>query len=260
MPSQAVAMRDVAFGAHERQKLDVYLPKNRKPHAAIVFFHGGGWKRGDRKLYRLLGTALTGRGYALIVPDYRVFPEARFPTFVEDAALAIKWVRDNAALFGGAPLFTMGHSAGAHIGALLSLDQSYLGAHGIDNSLLRGFIGLAGPYTLDPAKWDSTREIFAAAAPPEAARPIKLVREGAAPMLLLHGANDKTVGVHNSEHFVDALRARGNAAELKVYHGIGHLEIIVAFAWPWRWRARVLDDTDEFVTAFSSPSLSRSRA
>jgi acetyl esterase/lipase len=247
-PSQAVAMRDVAYGTLDRQKLDIYLPKDRKPRAVIVFFYGGGWKRGDRKLYRLLGGALTGRGYALVVPDYRVFPEARFPAFVEDAALAMKWVRDNARMFGNAPLFLMGHSAGAHIGALLSLDPSYLRAHDIENSLVRGFIGLAGPYTLDPAKWDSTREIFVTAQPAEAARPIKLVREGIAPILLLHGANDKTVGVHNSEHFADALKAHGNVAQLKVYPRIGHLEIVVAFAWPLRWRAGVLDDVDAFVT------------
>lgn len=241
-------MRDVAYGTLDRQKLDIYLPKDRKPRAVIVFFYGGGWKHGDRKLYRLLGGALTGRGYGLVVPDYRLFPETRFPMFVEDAALAIKWARDNAAMFGGAPLFVMGHSAGAHIGALLSLDRRYLSAHDIESSLVHGFIGLAGPYTLDPAKWDSTREIFAAAQPAEAARPIKLVREGAAPMLLLHGANDKTVGVHNSEHFADALKAHGNKAQLQVYRGIGHLEIIVAFAWPWRWRVRALDDVDAFVT------------
>jgi len=247
-PSQAVAMRDVAYGPFERQKLDIYPTKGGKPRAVIVFFYGGGWKRGDRKLYRLLGGALAGRGLALVVPDYRVFPEARFPMFVEDAALAMTWVRDNAAMFGGAPIFVMGHSAGAHIGALLSLDRRYLSAHDIESSLVRGFIGLAGPYTLDPAKWDSTRDIFAAAQPAEAARPIKLVREGVAPMLLLHGGNDKTVGVHNSEHFADALKAHGNAAELKIYRGIGHLEIMIAFAWPWRWRARVLDDVDAFVT------------
>src|SRR5258708_34670486 len=111
-PSQAVAMRDIAYGALDRQKLDIYLPKDRKPRAVIVFFYGGGWKRGDRKLYRLLGGALTGRGYALVVPDYRVFPEARFPAFVEDAALAMKWARANAPMFGDAPLFVMGHSAG----------------------------------------------------------------------------------------------------------------------------------------------------
>ena len=247
-PSQAVAMRDVAYGALPRQKLDFYLPKGRTPRAVIVFLYGGGWTTGSKWPYRLLGSALTGRGYALVVPDYRLFPAARFPDFVEDAALAVKWVRDNMQMFGAAPVFVMGHSAGAHSGALLALEPRYLAAHGIEPSFVRGYIGIAGPYTLDPAKWPVVREVFSTAVPGEVARPIKLVRERVAPTLLLHGARDRVVALHNSARFADALKATGSDTEVKVYPRIGHIEIIVAFAWGWRWRARVLDDVDAFVT------------
>lgn len=245
--SQAVAMRDVSYGALDRQKLDVYLPKDRKPRAVIVFFYGGGWTTGSRRLYRLLGSALTGRGYAVVIPDYRLYPAARFPDFVEDAALALKWVEDNRSRFSRAPIFVMGHSAGAHIGALLALDARYLRAHGIEPSTIRGFIGIAGPYTLNPAKWPIVREIFSAAMPAEAARPIKLVRERVAPTLLLHGTLDRVARPHNSSRFASALKEIGNDVDLKLYPLIGHFEIILAFVWGWRWRARILDDVDEFI-------------
>jgi acetyl esterase/lipase len=247
-PPEAVSLRHVPYGALPRHQLDIYLPKNRKPRAVIVFFYGGGWTTGNRRLYGLLGSALTGRGYAVVIPDYRLYPSARFPDFVEDAALALKWVQVNRARFDGAPVFLMGHSAGAHIGALLTLDASYLRVHGIEPSLVRGFVGIAGPYSLNPAKWPILRDIFAAATPPESARPIKLVREPVAPMLLLHGALDGVAKSHNSSRLADVLKAAGSPVELKVYPRIGHYEIILAFVWGWRWRVPVLDDVDAFVT------------
>src|SRR5262249_35646405 len=162
-----------------------------------------------RKLYGLLGAALTGRGYAAVVPDYRLYPQARFPDFVEDAALAIKWVHDNARRFGNAPVFVMGHSAGAHSGALLAVQPRYLRANGIEPLFIRGFIGISGPYTLNPAKWPVMREVFSTATPPESARPIKLVRERTIPMLLLHGTRDRVVGAQSSERFAATLKDAG---------------------------------------------------
>jgi acetyl esterase/lipase len=247
-PPQAMATRHVSYGALQRQTLDIYLPKDRKVRAVIVFFYGGGWTTGNKRLYPLLAAAFTWRGYAVVVPNYRLYPSARFPDFVEDAALAIKWVQDNAEQFHSAPMFLMGHSAGAHIGALLSLDARYLRAHGIEPSIIRGFIGVAGPYSLNPAKWPVVREIFAPATPPESARPIKLVRERAAPMLLMHGTLDRVAKAENSTRFAEALKSAGSPVELKLYPRIGHFEILLAFAWGWRWRAKVLDDADAFIT------------
>jgi acetyl esterase/lipase len=144
----------------------------------------------------------------------------------------------------------MGHSAGAHIAALLALDPRYLGAHGLEPSTITGVIGLAGPYTLDPLKWKGVKDIFAPSqAMPHAARPIKLVRAGAPPMLLLHGERDRIVGAQASVNLASALKAAGSEAEAKIYPRIGHFEIFAAFLWGWRWRASVLADTEGFMEA-----------
>jgi len=246
--SDAPVTLDIPYGALQRQKLDIYLPKDRKPRAVIVFIYGGGWTSGDKRRYQLFAPAFTGRGYAVVIPDYRTYPNARFPDFVEDAALAIKWVQDNRARFQSAPMFLMGHSAGAHTGALLTLDARYMRAHGIEPSAIRGFIGIAGPYSLNPAKWPVVREIFAPASPPESARPIKLATGRVAPMLLLHGTLDRIARADNSTRLGDALKKAGSPVEVKLYPLIGHFEMLFAFAWGLRWRASVLDDADAFIT------------
>ncbi|MFM9862755.1 MAG: alpha/beta hydrolase, partial [Micropepsaceae bacterium] len=223
-----VGSRHVPYGPLPRQKLDIYLPKNGEVKATILYLYGGGWVSGARWYYRLFGRAMAARGFAVVVPDYHLYPAAKFPAFVEDAALAFKWLQDHAAELGGnsSRLFVMGHSAGAHISTLLALDPSYLAAHNLKTSSIKGVVGLAGPYTLDPLKWTGVKDIFASSRDvPHAARPIKLVRADAPPMLLLHGERDRIVGQHASVNFANALAAAGSSAEVKVYPNIGHFEI-----------------------------------
>ena len=115
----------IAYGPLPRQMLDVYLPPAacEKP-AVALYFYGGGWRSGERGIYRFLGTALAARGITTVVADYRLFPQATFPDFMVDAARAYRWVTDhlNDGASGPRPVVLIGHSAGAHIGALLALD------------------------------------------------------------------------------------------------------------------------------------------
>lgn len=247
-----VGTRHLPYGPLPRQKIDLYRPKGTATKAVILYLYGGGWVSGARWYYRLFGRTMASRGYAVAIPDYHLYPQATFPAFVEDAALAFKWVREHAAQLGGssARVFVMGHSAGAHISALLALDPKYLRAHGLGPEAICGVIGLAGPYTLDPLKWKGVQNIFAPSqAAPHSARPIKLVRAGAPPMLLLHGERDRIVGPQASVNFAGALTAAGSQAEAKLYPRIGHFEIFAAYMWGWRWRARVLQDTEAFIDA-----------
>ncbi len=242
--------RHVPYGALPRQKLDLYLPRKGHARATIVFFYGGGWVSGARWYYRLFGRAMAARGYAVIVPDYHLFPQARFPVFNEDAALAFKWVHDNMGRWGAqaSQLFIMGHSAGAHISASLALDPKYLAVHGLDPRAIKGVIGLAGPYTLKPLKWTGVKDIFSPSAEaPDAARPIKLVRAQAPAMLLLHGKRDRVVGPAASVRLAEELEAVQSPARVIVYQGIGHFEIFACLLPGWRWRAPVLKDIEAFI-------------
>lgn len=240
--------RDLAYGDHPRQRLDVYRPAEANGLApVVVFFYGGSWESGAKERYLFAGEALASAGAVVVIPDYRLWPEVRFPEFVADGAAAVAWAQDNIAGHGGDParIAVTGHSAGAHIAAMIVLDRSYLEGAGGDPEQLDALIGIAGPYDFLPIQDQTVKKIFSM--PDMAAtQPITFVREGAPRALLLHGRDDRTVLLRNSANLADALRAAGNEAELRLYDDIGHIEIVVALAAPLRWLA----DTRADILAF----------
>ena len=241
----------VAFGPHARHKLDVYRPKaGAFQPLIVVFFYGGGWREGERAAYGFVGTTLAARGFTTVVPDYRLFPEASFPQFQQDAALAYAWVARKLVAERGPQcrIVLFGHSAGAHIAALLALDASYIGEAGADVPRPAAFIGLAGPYAFDPTTWPSTKAIFAnVAGKPDSARPVAFARARAPAALLMHGLADQTVKLWNARELREALGALGNAAELITYPSLGHAGLLLALSRPLRWRAPVLVDILAFL-------------
>src|SRR5882724_3365318 len=110
---------DIAYADGARRRLDVYRPNNARQAPIIVFFYGGSWQIGSKETYLFLAATLAARGYVVVVPNYRVYPEVKFPEFLSDGAKAVRWAKDNAATYGGdaSQVFIMGHSAGAHIAA-----------------------------------------------------------------------------------------------------------------------------------------------
>jgi acetyl esterase/lipase len=242
----------IAYGPAPRQALDVYepaAPASATQRPVVVFFYGGSWRGGSRETYRFVGEALTSRGYVAVLPDYRVHPEAVYPTFVEDGAAALGWVRANIARHGGDPerIVVMGHSAGAHIAALLALDQTFLEAAHLPADTIKGLVGLAGPYSFDPLEWRVTRAVFGHLQEPSIVRPVRYARSDAPPMLLLHGDADTTVGPYNSADMAAALRGVNAPVTHIVYKDTAHVGIVLALAAPFRGRAPTLADTARFI-------------
>ena len=240
----------LAYGPAARHKLDIYAPEEiDAPAPVVVFFYGGSWKRGERGSYRFVAQALTAKGFVAVLPDYRLYPDVRFPDFVEDAAKAVAWVRQNIAPHGGDPgrIFLMGHSAGAHIASLLALDPRYLRVARVPRDAIAGVIGLAGPYAFDPLKYRSVRPVFENLRDKDQARPVSFASKDAPPMLLLHGKSDSTVRPNNSSQLAEALRTAGAEAEVVLYPNLGHAKIVAALAKPLRHLAPVLDDTAAFI-------------
>ncbi len=241
-----------AYGMHPRQRLDVYIPEDASVDRPVVmFFYGGSWKRGERAHYRFVGQALASRGFLVVIPDYRTYPEGRFPDFMEDAAEAFHWVLTHIREYGGDPtrVYLLGHSAGAHIATLLTLDRGYLARAGVDTREIRGTVGLAGPYAFDPLAYRSLRPVFGHLENPDVARPITFAHGDAPAMLLLHGSSDRTVRPANSERLAQRLREVGSPARYVAYDELGHVGIILALAEGYRARAPVLDDIVTFLEA-----------
>jgi len=247
-----VVQSGIPYGPDARQKLDVYTPREMiEPARLVIFFYGGGWQGGKRQYYPFLAESLTGRGFVVVVADYRVYPEVRFPQFVEDAALAVRWVSDNAKGLHGnsSDIVLMGHSAGAHIASLLVTDDRYLDNAGVPMSDIRGFIGLAGPYAFDPLRSERYAPIFAGLTTAETMQPGSFVTGGEPPMLLLHGLDDSTVKVSNSRSLGDAVRQKGGQVNVVEYSNLGHVGLILAMAQPFARRGGVLDTISEFIAA-----------
>jgi len=251
MPRHIAFTASIAYAEGARHTLDVCRPKAAAAAAAapvVVFFYGGGWRSGSKTLYRYVAKALARRGYVAVLPDYRVYPPAHYPDFLHDGAQAVRWVKDNVQEFGGDPqkIFLMGHSAGAHIAAMLAVDPTWLHEVGLNPGRdIAGLIGISGPYDFLPLKDEILQIIFGGNRPQT--QPIYHVAPGAPPALLLTGDKDNVVDAGNSTRFAERLRAAGNDATAVVYRRIGHYLIIAALAPIIRALVPVLRDTEGFI-------------
>lgn len=247
---------DIAYGSLARQTLDIYTPRTTTGLVpVIVFFYGGGWRDGKKEDYRFVASSLTEAGYAVIIPDYRLFPDVVFPAFVEDGAKAVAWSIQNGGMHGVDPdaVFLMGHSAGAHIAALLSVDDRFLAGHGVSVNSLRGFIGLSGPYDFLPVESGYLLDVFPDDSR-QASQPVNFVTAEAPPTLLIHGSEDAVVDPANSENLAERLSEQGVNVTLKLYEGAGHAIVAAALAPPLDFTGKTLEDSREFLDALRAQS------
>ena len=240
-----------------RQQLDVYQPTDSalatKLRPVVVFFYGGAWQEGSRSDYLFVAEALTQRGYVVVVPDYRVYPEVQYPEFLHDGAAAVAWVTINAERYGGdrSRIFLMGHSSGAHIAAMLALDSTYLDAQKVPRTALKGLIGLAGPYDFLPLTEPNVIALFASQPNLALTQPIHYVSTTAAittpPVLLLHGDVDRRVLPKNSINLARELRTAGAKVDFELLPGLNHTDIIAKFTRLLRGDGKLVDRVDQFI-------------
>ncbi len=245
-----LAEAGIAYGPDPRQRLDVYRPKGQGPFPVAMFVYGGSWEFGDRAMYRFVGAALAAAGFLTIIPDYRLYPEIRYPDFLQDCALAFAWTRRETPGLGGGTerAWLIGHSAGAYNVAMLTLDPRWLAGAGLSTAAdLRGTVALAGPYDFLPIRSPTLRLIFAPAVPATESQPIDHVDGRAPPMLLLAGRSDRTVDPGNTTRLAARIRAAGGLVQERLYSGVDHRTIIGAFGPPFGFLAPSLRDSLAFM-------------
>jgi len=149
--------RDLAYAepADESRRLDVYAPADGKDHPVVIWLHGGGWRKGDKANVQRKPQAFVDKGFVFVSVNYRFVPQVTVKEMTGDIAKAIKWVHDNAKEYGGSPnkIFVAGHSAGAHLSALVCTDGSYLKTEGMALSAIKGCI------PVDIAVYDIPRQL-----------------------------------------------------------------------------------------------------
>jgi acetyl esterase/lipase len=236
---------DIPYGDGARQYLDVYRPAQASGSApVVVFFYGGNWETGRREDYRFVGQSFASQGFVTVVPDYRLYPEVRYPAFVQDGAAAVAWVHENIARFGGDArrIVLAGHSAGAHMAIMLAVNPAFLGA---ERTALAGAVGIAGPYDFVPS--GRNRDILDADGGGPSSMPIDYADGTAPPLLLLTGDDDKTVNPGNSTRLAARARKRGGKVRVVTYPNVGHERIVAVLATPFAWLLPVRKEIAAFV-------------
>lgn len=248
--------RQVASGVQftPELKLDVYAPADARPGQSlpvVIFYYGGGWVAGSRGGYGFAGSAYASKGFVTVVPDYRLVPGVRFPTFLQDSAQAVKWTRDHIARYGGDPkrISLAGHSAGAYNAAMIALDGHYLRDIGVDPKIIRSAALLSGPYDFLPFDEQRGHDALGAWPRPEETQPIHFASSAAPPMLLATGTADDIVRPRNSERLAARLRELAVPVELKRYPGKSHVDLAKSLSKPFRGTTPALADSSAFMMA-----------
>jgi acetyl esterase/lipase len=250
-----VVISSFDYGPEKRHKLDVYVPEEiRENSPVVVFFYGGSWKRGEKEKYGFVGHSLSRKGYVTVIPNYRLYPEVIFPAFVEDGALAIAWLRQHVDQAKNG-VVVMGHSAGAHIAALLALDREYLEKVGQSQQTIRGMIGLAGPYGFDPLQYRSTRPIFSGTVPLEKMQPVHFACANTSPLLLFHGEDDSLVIAENSRDLSRKVAECGGNVEYFELADVNHISIVLGLADSFLGKEEILSPIAYFLQSLSSQKM-----
>jgi len=258
--SKMTVLRDIEYipGGHERQKLDLYLPREADPSGKrplLVWVHGGAWLGGSKD--RPPALRFVDQGYVVASINYRLSQHAIFPAQIEDCKAAIRWLRANASRYGYDPnrIGVWGASAGGHLVALLGatgdVKEFDVGPNAGVSSRVQAVCDFFGP--TDFTKMSSFPSTMKHDAPdsPESkliggpiqenkdkvrrANPITYVTKDDPPFLIVHGDKDPLVPHNQSEILLDALQKTGVEATLYTVPGGGHggfkdpqVEILVA--------------------------------
>ena len=231
---------DIAYGQHPRQKLDVYMPLAQtsdglaKP--VILFVYGGAWTTGNKNDYLFVGESFSKAGYVTAVMNYRLAPQHKYPDYVQDTALALKWISDHIQQYGGDPkqIVVMGHSAGAFNAVEAVDNQRWLDEVNLPVSNIKAVVGIAGPYSYD-FRTDGSVNAFSATATPDQVMPDRHIRPDAPPHLLLTASNDQRVKLSNTQKMQAALKKQNIPVQHEVIEGASHVSIMASVATRLNW-------------------------
>ncbi len=148
--------KPIHYGSDKRQIVQVYQPDSCRAKACpvVMWVHGGGWKNGDttKNTASDMLTIWANQGIVMVGINYRLSPDVVHPKHVQDVAAAINWVHQNISGYGGDQnhLFLLGHSAGAHLVALVSTNPTYLATYNLSPK------NLTAVFPIDTASFDLT--------------------------------------------------------------------------------------------------------
>lgn len=199
----------------ERCKLDVTLPVDAKGFPTYVWFYGGGLKNGGKDLRSEfcaeIRASFARAGVAVVTPDYRLSPKAKYPAYVDDAAAAFAWTVKHIAEHGGDPrkVFIGGHSAGGYLALLVGMDPERLKPHGLTLGSVAGIAQVSGQvlnhFTVREERGQPRYGITS-----DEAAPAFHIRKSLPPILTIYAQNDMLSRAEENQFFVTTLKAAGH--------------------------------------------------
>ena len=246
------------FGDDPLQQLIVYRESGSEGQLPVfVFFHGGAWAHGNPQDYGFIARNIAPEGYVVVLGGYRLNESGRYPAMLQDTASVIRWVHSNIARHGGDPerIVLSGHSAGAYNVAQVALDGQWLAEAGVPPRVIRGVVGLAGPYDFYPFDTDRSRAAFQTVGAGPESQPVNVVGDDPPPFFLVHGEDDTVVRIRNSRGLQSALERAGGEVDTLYLPGKTHNDPLLALTSPWRRDPTVFERVSAFLDRTTQVSV-----
>ena len=206
----------------ERCKLDVHYTEGAKEAPAVVWFHGGGLKSGEKAIPK----GLQNKGVIVIAANYRLSPKAKAPEYIEDAAAAVAWAFGHVGKYGGSKkkVFVSGHSAGGYLTSMIGLDKKWLKVHDVDADLIAGLVPFSGQ-ALTHSTVRAERGLEERRPLLDEMAPLSHVRKDCPPMLIVSGDRNKELNgrYEESAYFWRMMKEAGHKdVEILELQGYDH--------------------------------------
>lgn len=222
-------MSSVKYGEDPRHELDIYLPSQTN-YPVVMFIHGGSWENGNKDIYSSLGHLFVKKGIGCVVINYRLSPQVKHPSHIEDVAKAFAWVNNNISRYGGDSerIYVMGHSAGAHLAALLATNDQYLLSHNLCKTRIKGVVVVSGMYNFNSLvlRWAGLNYIFPTEVDRAAASPIRHIKPDSPSFLVLYAQKDLTTFEGQAKNFHETLQKTGCKSSLLMVSNKDHFTIL----------------------------------
>ncbi len=217
MAQNPVVQRDVDYidgvdYAENKDRLDVFMPAGASNAPILVYFHGGALQRGGKSSGEGLAASLVSHGIGVVSANYRLSPGVMHPAHMEDATAAVAWTIENIASYGGDPrrVYVGGHSAGAYLAALMGLDPSYLRAHHLELSAIRGTVPISPFLYVEEVAKDRPKTVWGTDEKAWLQASVKpYIGSGKPPMLMIYADGDDAWRKQGIEQLKTELHAAG---------------------------------------------------
>lgn len=220
---------DVAYGALPSERLDIFpAAPGAEASPVEVYFHGGYWRLLDKNDFSYVANGFVPHGVTTVIVNYGLIPTVDMDELIRQCRAAVAWVFRHIAAYGGDPrrLHLSGHSAGAHIVAMLLATDWTQWAPGLPKAIAKGATAISGIYDLEPMRHCFLKDTLRLTEDQVLRNsPVRLRPEGAAPLLLTVGGDEGDEYLRQSRELAEAWRGSPCRPEMVVFPNENHFSI-----------------------------------